>query len=166
MEQVMSNHDVRLSPVGSVRVGEEGFALEIEPRFRPALHGLEGFSHVDVLWWSHLLDEPQYRGILQCESPYRSAPSSLGVFATRSPRRPNPICLSVAQVIRLDEEQGVLWVTYIDAEEGTPILDIKPYHPCSDRVREVSVPAWCQKWPQWYEDSASFDWEKVFITAR
>jgi hypothetical protein len=42
------------------------------------------------------------------------------------------------------------------------IIDIKPYQPCSDRVKNVLLPVWCSEWPKWYEDSATFDWNSVF----
>jgi tRNA (adenine37-N6)-methyltransferase len=161
----MSSRDFTLSPVGYVRVNEAGFALVIDPQYRAALCGVEGFSHVNVLWWFHLLDEPVYRTITHCEQPYRNAPPQLGIFATRSPVRPNPLGLSVAQVLHVDQKGGMLHVAYLDAEDGTPILDIKPYHPSVDRVRDVNVPAWCAHWPEWYEDSASFDWCAEFINA-
>jgi tRNA-Thr(GGU) m(6)t(6)A37 methyltransferase TsaA len=159
----MSNSDITLSPVGVVRHAQGGFVLEIEPAFCPALAGLEGFSHLNVIWWSHFLDNKENRGILQCDRPYRNAPARLGIFATRSPMRPNPLCLSVAPVIHVDTEAGRILVAYIDAEDATPILDIKPYHPCADRVRDVNVPDWCRHWPTWFEDSADFDWEKEMI---
>ncbi len=53
----------------------------------------------------------------------------MGVFATRSPQRPNPIALSVAQVLRIDQEAGRIWIAYSDAEPGTPVLDLKPLYP-------------------------------------
>jgi tRNA (adenine37-N6)-methyltransferase len=161
----MKDRDICLSPVGYVRIGEEGFVLAIEPQFRAALCGLDGFSHVNVLWWGHLLDEPIYRSITQCEQPYRSGPDHLGIFATRSPIRPNPIGLSVSPLIRVDQQQGLLYVAYIDAEDGTPILDIKPYQPSADRVQDLRVPQWCAHWPQSYEQSAAFDWQAEFENA-
>lgn len=91
--------------------------------------------------------------------PYRKGPRTLGIFATRSPLRPNPIALTAVAVLGLDPEAGRIDIPYIDAEEGTPVLDIKPYHPSVDRVREVTVPAWCNHWPRWYGDSGAFDWE-------
>lgn len=162
----MSQHNFVLSPVGYIHTGSEGFVLEIEPRFRPAMNGLEGFSHINILWWSHYLDSQDQRGVLTCQQPYRNAPSELGVFATRSPQRPNPVCLSIAQVIRIDNQQGKIYVAYLDAEDGTPILDIKPYTPSIDRIREVKTPDWNRHWPQWFEDSAEFDWEAEFVNAR
>lgn len=162
----MTGSRITISPVGYVRLGADGFTLAIEPPYRAALAGLAGFSHINVLWWSHLLDQPQYRQIVECDQPYRNSPARLGIFATRSPLRPNPILLSVAPVLRVDVESGRVALGYIDAEDGTPVLDVKPYHPCSDRVRDAHVPDWCKHWPQWFEDSAEFDWQAEFVTAR
>jgi tRNA (Thr-GGU) A37 N-methylase len=72
----------------------------------------------------------------------------------------------MVQVLALDAGAGIIRVPFIDAEDGTPILDLKPYHPCADRIRNVSVPQWCSHWPQWYEDSAHFDWQAEFVNAR
>ena len=86
----------------------------------------------------------------------------MGVFATRSPQRPNPIALSVAQVLRIDQERGRIWIAYSDAEPGTPVLDLKPYTPSIDRVGEPQVPGWCSHWPQAMERAGEFDWESEF----
>ncbi len=155
-----------VSPVGCVRAGEEVYCLEIDKDYRPALKGLEGFSNLNVLWWCHLNDDPASRQVVECDQPYKQSPPKLGIFATRSPLRPNPIALTAVYVLSIDHEQGLIHVPYIDAEDATPIIDIKPYHPSVDRIREVSVPAWCRHWPQWYEDSASFDWASEFVHAR
>lgn len=155
-----------LSPVGHVSVGAEGFALRVEEPFRTGLRGLEGFSHVAVLFWCDRSDTPDLRRRVECEQPYRKAPATLGVFATRSPERPNPIALTPARVLAVDPSTGIVRVAYLDAEDGSPVLDIKPYQPCVDRVRDVSTPEWCAHWPGWYEDSGSFDWAAEFVNAR
>jgi len=162
----MSAKEFKLSPVGSVQAGRDGFALKIAPKYRAALRGLEGFGHINVIWWSHYLDAPEQRGVMEVEQPYAKGPSMLGIFATRSPLRPNPICVSTVAVLGVDVEKGLVVIPWIDAEDGTPILDIKPYHPSSDRIREVTMPKWCRHWPQWYEDSAEFDWSAEFVNAR
>ncbi len=158
--------EFNLKPIGVVRAGTDGFRLEIEKEYRPALKGLEGFSHLDVLWWCHRLDNPECRQMVRCKQPYKNSPAQLGIFATRSPVRPNPIALTAVALLGIDQKQGVVRIPYIDAEDGTPILDIKPYHPCTDRVRDVTVPDWCRHWPRWYEDSANFDWAAEFVNAR
>jgi tRNA-Thr(GGU) m(6)t(6)A37 methyltransferase TsaA len=162
----MSKQEFKLSPIGTIRAGQDGFRLEIKKEYQPALKGLDGFSYVNVLWWCHLLDGPEYRRMIECEQPYKNSPAQMGVFATRSPVRPNPIALTAVAVLRIDHDRGVIHIPYIDAEDGTPILDLKPYHPCADRVRDVTVPEWCRHWPQWAEDSASFDWQAEFVNAR
>ncbi len=158
--------EFQLTQIGTVHAGENGFMLEIFPEYRAALNGLEGFSHINVLWWFHLLDAPQYRAVTECPKPYQYAPDILGIFATRSPVRPNPLALTVSQVLGIDPEKGLVYLAYLDAEDGTPLLDIKPYLPCADRVRETQAPAWSAHWPQWYEDSGEFDWEAEFVNAQ
>lgn len=158
----MSDTDYQLQPIGRVNAGDGGFSIEIDEPFRNALIGLEGFSHLNVLWWFSLLDEPEYRAVTTAERPYRDAPDRLGIFATRSPVRPNPLALSAVPVLSIEVEAGIVRVPYMDAEPGTPVLDIKPYHPAVDRIRDVTVPQWCAAWPKWYEDSMTFDWGAVF----
>ena len=155
-----------LSPIGRVEADETGFMLIIDEPYRPALAGLDGFSHLVVLWWCHLLDEPSYRETTVAERPYKNAPAQIGIFATRSPARPNPIAVTPVPVLSIDVTDGVVRIPFIDAEVGTPVLDIKPYHPAVDRIRDVQTPGWCADWPQWYEDSATFDWGAVFETAQ
>ena len=162
----MAQTDCVVSPLGYIRSGQDGFVLELKPEYRSALTGLQGFSHINVLWWSHLLDKPELRKNTVVEKPYAKAPDRLGIFATRSPMRPNPICVSVAQVIHVDETNGRIILAWIDAEDGTPVLDIKPYEPCADRVRDVQTPAWSAHWPKYYEDSGSFDWAAEFVNAQ
>ena len=100
-----------------------------------------------------------------CDKPYQKAPDTMGIFATRSERRPNPVALTVVPLLNIDHEKGIISIPFIDAEDNSPIIDIKPYHPATDRVKDVSMPAWCDHWPQWYEESAEFDWESEFIFA-
>ena len=161
----MTSTNICLAPIGKVKAQQGMFQLEIFPQWRPALKGLEGFSHLNVLWWSHLLDESGARDILTVDTPYRGAPETLGVFATRSPQRPNPICLSVVEVHQIDFTTGLLTLDYLDAEEGTPVIDIKPYYPCSEIVKTARTPAWSDTWPKCREDSGTFDWSAVFINA-
>jgi tRNA-Thr(GGU) m(6)t(6)A37 methyltransferase TsaA len=157
---------IELQPIGAVRLDGEGFRLEIEPEYRPALAGLEGFGHITVLWWPHKCDNSKDRGVVEVAKPYKKAPAKLGIFATRSERRPNPVAVTTVGVMHLDAQKGLVALPYIDAEDGSPILDIKPYQPCADRIRDTRVPEWCRHWPQWAEDSAAFDWESEFLFPR
>lgn len=101
--------------------------LFADGRFEHALADLEGFSHIWVLFWFHLNEG--WRGKVL---PPRSA-TRRGVFATRSPYRPNPIGLSVLRLERI--EGRTLHVLDVDMIDGTPVLDIKPYLPYTDVVR-------------------------------
>ena len=155
-----------LAPIGHVHAVEDEFCLALDEAYIPALTGLDGFSYLNVLWWANLSDTEELRATLTCDKPYKNAPPKMGIFATRSPIRPNPIGLTVVAVIHIDYDNGKIYIPYIDTEDGTPILDIKPYHPSIERVREVSLPDWCGHWPQWYEDSAVFDWAAEFENAQ
>jgi tRNA (Thr-GGU) A37 N-methylase len=81
----------------------------------------------------------------------------MGVFATRSPERPNPIALTTTEVMSIDFEEGIIKVTFFDANDNTPILDIKPYTPSFDRVETPDVPVWCSEWPKSTEESGNFN---------
>ena len=154
--------EVSFTPIGKVIMQGESFTIQLDEPHAAGLAGLEDFSHIQVVWWGNQYDSPETRQILTAESPYKGGPDKIGIFATRSPVRPNPILTTVVQVLRVDTEQGIIVLPYIDAEPETPVLDIKPYHPSSDRVKDVRVPSYAEKWPQWLEDSASFDWSEVF----
>lgn len=115
--------------------------LVFEPEYRnpEALRGIEGFSHIWLIWlfseavrasWSPTVRPPRLGGNTR-----------MGVFATRSPFRPNPIGLSAVRLdgIRRDETLGqVLLVSGADLMDGTPILDIKPYLPFADSYPQAS----------------------------
>ena len=93
--------------------------LEIEPRFEPGLVDIEGFSHLYVLWVFDRVDGVE----LTAWPPADERPH--GVFATRSPQRPNPIGLTVVELFARDGCR--LRVAGVDMVDGTPILDLKPY---------------------------------------
>lgn len=154
--------EINLSPIGTIINTKGEFAIQLNKEYIDALRGLEGFSYINVFWWASMFDKDNYRRITTCDKPYKHAPDKLGIFATRSPIRPNPIALTAVAVLNIDFENGFIHVPYLDAEDGTPVLDIKPYHPATDRIKNVNVPEWCKHWPQWYEDSAHFDWESEF----
>lgn len=162
----MKREEFKVVPVGQVKTGKDGFCIEIFEEYRDALINLEGFSHIQVFWWCHLFKGTDPLKTLVVEKPYKKGPSKVGVFATRSPLRPNLIALTSIPVLHIDMEKGMIIVPFIDAEDGTPVLDIKPYHPATERIRDTKVPDWCSHWPKWQEDSASFDWMSEFENAQ
>lgn len=153
---------IELNSIGTVSEQDGLAAIEIAEAYRPGLRGLDGFSHLIVVWWASGADEPEYRAFLDAGMPYRKVESPLGIFATRSPVRPNPLCISVVDVSSIDEAAGVILTPYLDAEPGTPVIDIKPYTPSIDRVSAPALPDWCAHWPNDVETSGDFDWETEF----
>lgn len=156
----MKNFSVQ--SIGTVYNNRSGTFIKVVKKYIPALQALDGFSHINVLWWFSKCDNEQSRSVLQTEQPYKGAPETMGIFATRSPIRPNPIALTAAEIIHIDFEQGIIQVAFIDADDNTPVLDIKPYTPSFDRVETPGVPAWCSEWPKSTEESGYFNWEQVF----
>lgn len=148
--------------IGVICADDNGFRLELAPLYKEALNGLEGFSYINILWWFSDCDNEADRSVLSEAKPYIKGPAILGAFATRSPQRPNPIALSCAYVTYIDADNGVVGLAYIDADDQSPVLDIKPYTPSLDRVEAPEVPAWCKHWPNNVEISGDFDWESEF----
>ena len=99
--------------------------MHVDQAFHAGLQGIEGFSHLILVYWLHLAEAAE----LVFTPPFDDRPR--GVFATRSPRRPNPIGLSVVAFEGL-EAPGILKVRYLDCVDGTPLLDIKPYLKTTD----------------------------------
>ena len=99
----------------------------------PALDGIERFSHVVVLWWMHQIPEEQRKNRLKVHPRGRQENPLRGVFATRSPVRPNLIGMTVVQLI---ERKGtVLRVRGLDALDGSPVIDIKPFSKSYDDLQ-------------------------------
>jgi tRNA-Thr(GGU) m(6)t(6)A37 methyltransferase TsaA len=115
--------------------------IEVDPVWAGALDGLEGFSHVWLLWWLDRFEHPPETVHVRPEG--RPEMPLTGIFATRSPHRPNPLALTA---VRLVERQGArLRVQGLDAYEGTLIVDIKPYMRRGDLIAEATVPAWLEQ---------------------
>lgn len=101
------------------RMTDDKVVLEIYPEFAEGLMSIEGLKHIIVLYWCHLAK----RDVLKTVTPW--GPELKGVFATRSPSRPNPIAFCVADVVRVEHNR--VYVKGVDALDGSPLLDIKPY---------------------------------------
>lgn len=151
-----------VNTIGTVIENGETARIELEESCRPALKGLEGFRHVQVLWWFDGCDDAVSRAVRTVPGPYRGGPEELGVFATRSPERPNPLALSCAEVTEIDLARGTVDLAWLDADPGSPVLDLKPYTPSLDRVGSPGVPDWCAHWPESVEASGDFDWAAEF----
>ncbi|HMK36137.1 MAG TPA: tRNA (N6-threonylcarbamoyladenosine(37)-N6)-methyltransferase TrmO [Desulfomonilaceae bacterium] len=132
-----------VQPIGKVSKSFGKNSLEIFPRFRDGLLGLDKFSHVLVFYWFDRNDSAEKRATLRVHPRGDKANPLSGVFATRSPFRPNLIGLTVCKIRSVDES-GIV-VEDIDAFDGSPIIDLKPYMPAYDSVPEASVPEWVKK---------------------
>lgn len=109
-------------------LSEETFEIEIYPDFLPGLKDIENSSHLVILYWGH----QSRRDVLQTKTPF--GPEVKGVFACRSPNRPNPVALCVVKLLKVEENR--LLVSGLDALEGSPLVDIKPYSIQIDSVEE------------------------------
>ena len=131
----------KLYPVGEVKRQHGSIKLRIFDRFRDALKGLDGFSHVFVLYWFDRNDTPEKRNIPQVHPRGNKKNPLTGIFACRAPVRPNLIALSLCKVLSTRDE--IITVDKIDAFDGSTILDLKPYIPSIDgEPKGVRVPNW------------------------
>ena len=131
----------KLYPVGRVKRKGKAVSLNIFKKYTDALKGLDGFSHVFVLYWFDRNDIPEKRSILQVHPRGNKKNPLTGVFACRAPVRPNLIALSLCKIISV--KNNIVYIENIDAHNNSPILDIKPYIPQIDhKVKDVHLPDW------------------------
>lgn len=155
-------NSVTVFPIGKIENNEHNVRVVLDKAYAPGLDGLDRFSHVQILWWASDCGSPADRSTVSERKPYKRGPDTLGVFALRSPERPNPIAVSNAKIAYADIDSGILGLDFIDAFDGTPVLDLKPYTPSIDRVETAQTPDWCRHWPKSFEESGSFDWAAEF----
>lgn len=148
---------ISINPVGFVQASDEQgkYCVKIYQEYTEALRQLEQFSHVTIFWWANRHDNVKDRSILSTELPYARGVKA-GVFACRSEYRPNPIGITTMPIISIDREQGIVTLPWIDAYDGTPVIDLKPYIPTSDRVRDIKVADWMSGWPVWMEEAGAY----------
>ena len=115
----------------NARESGEICTLEVDPRWRQGLTGVDTCSNLVVLYW---MDRSRRDLVLQLPRHYKSG---RGTFALRSPARPNPIAMSVVRLVAV--EGTSLKVVGLDCLDGTPLLDIKPYFASTDAVPEAIV---------------------------
>lgn len=144
--------EINLTPIGFVRNAVTESRREdwqsitseiiVNENLTEALSGISAFSHIIVIFWMHRIS-PQERSIKKVHPRKDRNLPLTGVFATRSPVRPNPIGIST---VKLMAQQGnILKVTGLDAVDGTPVLDIKPHIPGSDSPTATQIPGWLTK---------------------
>ena len=139
--------EIVLTPIGVVQttaVGDEvkdknrTSQIIINNELTEALNGVDGFSHLFVLFWLNQIPNEK-RQIMKVHPRGRKDMPLLGVFATRTMLRPNPIGLTLVELIKV--ENNVLTVRGLDAYNGTPVLDIKPFDTW-DTAKTAKMPQW------------------------
>jgi tRNA-Thr(GGU) m(6)t(6)A37 methyltransferase TsaA len=114
--------------------------IEIFAPYQDAMLGLEGFSHITVLYWFHKNDTPEKRAILQVHPRKDPANPLTGVFGTHSPERPNLIGLTRCRILAI--EKNLIRIDPIDALDGSPVIDIKCFIPGKEPLARIRLPAW------------------------
>ncbi len=127
-----------INPVGFIRSEKDFTSIEILPGYEDAVHGLELYSHIIILVWFHKSDNDSDRQLLKVHPRHNKKNPLTGIFATRSPVRPNPVAIFIPSVISI--KRNIITVSSIDALDGTPVIDIKPYIPLLDSIPEAKVP--------------------------
>ncbi|MGZ5280458.1 MAG: tRNA (N6-threonylcarbamoyladenosine(37)-N6)-methyltransferase TrmO [Pseudobdellovibrionaceae bacterium] len=131
-------HSYEAARQGAIDVSDEEGEIQFESKknFEQALDGIEGFSHLWVMYQFH--QNPNWKPKVM---PPRGSSEKIGVFATRSPHRPNALGLSCVELVERDGL--ILRVKNFDLLDGTPIFDIKPYIPYADSIPEAKI-GWLQ----------------------
>ena len=153
--------NIVIKPIGEVRNSiqeplKEGWEeviseLSLDTSIESATEGLEKFSHIIVIFWMHKV--PRGKGIPTKVHPQgRLELPLVGLFATRTPYRPNPVGVSIVRLLGC--QGNILKVKGLDAIDGTPVIDIKPYLP-RDSVPEAIFPQWVAKLRQGYCETKS-----------
>jgi tRNA-Thr(GGU) m(6)t(6)A37 methyltransferase TsaA len=122
------------------KAGEQEAQVRVLPEFCAGLKGIADFSHIIILYWMHLRDSEEERQTLVVFPRKHAVNVEKGVFACRSPSRPNPVGFCVVELLKV--EKCLLTVRGLDAVEGSPIIDIKPYLPRADLIPDARAPEW------------------------
>ena len=143
---------IEIEPIGFVkrasseeRVNDRSLVSQIvlKKALSNALNGIEEWSHVYVIFWLHNVQPDEKLA----HAKNRLTSHSVGVFATRAPIRPNPFGLTLVELVK--HEENVLWTRGLDAFDGTPVLDIKPYPDWEQGqlivVKDFRIPKWLEK---------------------
>ncbi|HEY0602675.1 MAG TPA: tRNA (N6-threonylcarbamoyladenosine(37)-N6)-methyltransferase TrmO [Herpetosiphonaceae bacterium] len=141
-----------LEPIGTVRSpisegvdenwGDVIAEIHLAEHLASGLQGLDQFSHVLIVFWMHQSSFDAASDLVRRPRGRADMPP-VGIFAQRAKHRPNPIGITAAELIGVSG--ALLKVRGLDAIDGTPVLDIKPYVPAFDRVSGAAVPEWIER---------------------
>jgi tRNA-Thr(GGU) m(6)t(6)A37 methyltransferase TsaA len=128
-------HGMPIQPIGAQGVKGK---IELKKEYQEGLKDLEGFSHIILIYHLHLCNGHSLK-----VKPFLDT-EKRGIFATRAPKRPNPIGLSVVRLEKIEE--NIIHISNVDIVDGTPLLDIKPYIPHFDKTEDEEIVI------GWFED--------------
>lgn len=147
---MLGKDEIKMKPIGFVKTEAVGNEVKdpnrvskviLDAPLPEALVGIREFSHIFVIFWMDRVSTDE-RKTLKVHPRGREDMPLLGLFATRTPYRPNPIGLTIVELLNV--EDNVLSVRGLDAFDGTPVLDIKPFDP-RDAIQEARVPEWWKR---------------------
>jgi len=136
----MVKRTFKVTAIGLVESTGKVAMIRVFPRFCDGLYRLSEFSHLIVVYWFHERDTENERSVLRVIPKRHRCRQEVGVFASRSPSRPNPIGLCVVKLLKI--EDCYLMVEGLDALVNSPVIDIKPYLPNADFVADAKGPEW------------------------
>ncbi|MEI6235145.1 MAG: tRNA (N6-threonylcarbamoyladenosine(37)-N6)-methyltransferase TrmO [Planctomycetota bacterium] len=148
--------DAPRQPRAELLLGEGKIVLNPGHNFEQALEDLDGFDYIWVVSWFHKNENWKPKVL-----PPRGSTSKRGVFATRSPYRPNPIGLSVARLVSV--KARTIRVAETDLLDGTPILDIKPYLPYAESFPDARA-GWLDAWTEVDDTRYTVSWSDLALT--
>lgn len=151
-------HTITCTPIGEVRCAVSEMSqgnwaqvvseIHLDPQYLGGLQGLEGFSHVVVVFFLDQVTAFDAKKQLLRKPRGMEDMPALGVFAQRTKYRPNPIGVTAAELVGI--EGNVVTVRGLDALDGTPVLDLKPYMPAFDGVTDARMPPWVARFMEGY----------------
>jgi len=140
---------INLKPIGFVRNKVKtprfgGFSREIseiivDKKYTKAFKGIDDYSHLMIVYWMNKVKEK----VITHRPQGNPHVPIVGIFACRCPQRPNPIGITIVKLLK--HKGNKIKVKGLDILDGTPIIDIKPYWPQYDKVKNEKVPAWVYK---------------------
>lgn len=140
--------EINIKPIGFVKnkvkeprfggFGKEVSEIIIDKKFMGALKGVDGYSHVIIVYWMDKIKDY----VIEHQPQGNPNVPIVGIFACRCPRRPNPIAMTTVRLAEVDQKNNKIKVKGLDILDGTPIIDIKPYWPQYDKVDNGKIPGW------------------------
>jgi tRNA-Thr(GGU) m(6)t(6)A37 methyltransferase TsaA len=124
------------------RWGEVEARIVLQPEYREGLQGIDQFSHALIVTFLHEARFDSSKHLIRRPRGLATMPA-VGIFAQRAKDRPNPLGITAVSIVGV--ESSVLVVRGLDAIDGTPVVDVKPYYPAYDRVENAVVPEWVDR---------------------